>query len=165
VTPDRPSPETSTPDVSAGAVDALQRDRDDLYDRLLRLTAEFDNYRKRAERERRDLVEMAASDVVQDLLPVVDDFDRALAAPGGVADSFRKGVELIQRRLRDVLRARGVEPFESVGQTFDPAWHEAVATEPVGAAHREGEIVAELRRGYRLNGRLLRPAQVKVAQS
>ena len=141
------SPETSTTDVSVSAVDALQRERDDFYDRLLRKTAEFDNYRKRVERERRDLVDLAASDIVLDLLPVVDDFDRALAAPGPVGDSFRKGIELIHRRLRDVLRARGVEPFESVGQVFDPAWHEAVATEPVGAAHREGEIVAELRRG------------------
>jgi molecular chaperone GrpE len=164
VTPEHPSADPSA-DLSAAAVDALQKDRDDLYDRLLRSTAEFDNYRKRAERERRDLIDTAASDIVQDLLPVVDDFDRALAAPGGTADSFRKGIELIHRRLREVLRARGVEPFDSVGQTFDPAWHEAVATAPVGGAVREGEIVAELRRGYRLNGRLLRPAQVKVAQS
>jgi molecular chaperone GrpE len=165
VTQDRTSPETSAGDVSATSVEALQRDRDDLYDRLLRSTAEFDNYRKRAERERRDLIDTAASDLVQDLLPVVDDFDRALVAPVAAPDSFRKGIELIHRRLRDVLRARGVEPFESVGQTFDPAWHEAVATAPVEGAVHEGEIVAELRRGYRLNGRLLRPAQVKVAQS
>jgi molecular chaperone GrpE len=146
-----------------GSVD-LQRERDDLYDRLLRATAEFDNYRKRVDRERRDLVDATASDVVRDLLPVVDDFDRALAAPGATDDSFRRGVVLIHRRLLDVLRTRGVEPFDSVGQIFDPAVHEAVATEPIGR-RREGEIVAELRRGYRLNGRLLRPAQVKVAQS
>jgi molecular chaperone GrpE len=142
----------------------LQRERDDLYDRLLRTTAEFDNYRKRVERERRDLVDATASDVVRDLLPVLDDFERALAAPGPADDAFRRGVELIHRRLLDVLRVRGVEPFDSVGQTFDPAVHEAVATEPVGR-RREGEIVAELGRGYRLNGRLLRPARVKVAQS
>jgi molecular chaperone GrpE len=144
--------------------DALQRERDDLYERLLRTTAEFDNYRKRVERERRDLIDAAANDVVRDLLAIVDDFDRALAAPAAPGDALRKGVELIHRRLLDLLRARGVEPFESVGQIFNPAWHEAVATEPVGA-RREGEIVAELRRGYRANGKLLRPAQVKVAQS
>lgn len=144
--------------------EALQRERDELYDRVLRLTAEFDNYRKRVERERRDLVDAAAADIVRDLLPVVDDFDRALAAPAAPGDALRRGVELIHRRLLDVLRARGVEPFDSVGDIFDPAWHEGVATEPVGA-HRDGEIVAELRRGYRLNGKLLRPAQVKVAQS
>lgn len=143
---------------------ALQRERDDLYERLLRTTAEFDNYRKRVERERRDLIDAAANDVVRDLLAVVDDFDRALAAPATNSDALRKGVELIHRRLLDLLRARGVEPFESVGQIFNPTWHEGVATEPVGA-RREGEIVAELRRGYRANGKLLRPAQVKVAQS
>ena len=150
--------------VSDGASAELQRDRDDLYDRLLRTTAEFDNYRKRVERERRDLVDATASDVVRDLLPVLDDFERALTAPRAADDAFRRGVELIHRRLLDVLRVRGVEPFDSVGQTFDPAVHEAVATEPVGR-RREGEIVAELGRGYRLNGRLLRPARVKVAQS
>jgi molecular chaperone GrpE len=153
----------ASPVSDAGPAE-LQRERDDLYDRLLRATAEFDNYRKRVERERRDLVDATASDVVRDLLPVLDDFERALSAPGSADDAFRRGVELIHRRLLDVLRVRGVEPFDSVGQTFDPAVHEAVATEPVGR-RREGEIVAELGRGYRLNGRLLRPARVKVAQS
>jgi molecular chaperone GrpE len=161
VTADPSTTASSAPNT--GSVD-LQRERDDLYDRLLRSTAEFDNYRKRVERERRDLVDATASDVVRDLLPVLDDFERALAAPGGADDAFRRGVELIHRRLLDVLRVRGVEPFDSVGQIFDPAVHEAVATEPVGRG-REGEIVAELGRGYRLNGRLLRPARVKVAQS
>jgi molecular chaperone GrpE len=161
VTADQSTAASQTSD--AGSVD-LQRDRDDLYDRLLRTTAEFDNYRKRVDRERRDLVDATASDVVRDLLPVVDDFERALVAPGAADDAFRRGVELIHRRLLDVLRVRGVEPFDSVGQTFDPAIHEAVATEPVGRG-REGEIVAEFGRGYRLNGRLLRPARVKVAQS
>jgi molecular chaperone GrpE len=161
VTAEQSTTASQVPD--AGSVD-LQRERDDLYDRLLRTTAEFDNYRKRVERERRDLVDATASDVVRDLLPVVDDFERALAAPGAADDAFRRGVELIHRRLLEVLRVRGVEPFDSVGQTFDPAVHEAVATEPVGR-RREGEIVAEFGRGYRLNGRLLRPARVKVAQS
>jgi molecular chaperone GrpE len=161
VTPDSPSAETP----ETAALEALQRERDDLYDRLLRSTAEFDNYRKRVDRERREFGESAASNVVRDVLEVIDDFDRALSAPGAAHDPFRRGIELIHRRLMDVLRARGAEPFESVGQLFDPAWHEAVATEPVGRHLREGEIVAELRRGYRMNGRLLRPAQVKVAQS
>jgi molecular chaperone GrpE len=163
VTWDRPQPDAAATEGG----DTLQRERDDLYDRLLRASAEFDNYRKRVERERRDLIDAAAADIVRDLLPVVDDFDRALAAPAPPSsnnDALRRGVELIHRRLLEVLRARGVEPFDSVGQIFDPVWHEGVATEPVGS-HQDGEIVAELRRGYRLNGKLLRPAQVKVAQS
>jgi molecular chaperone GrpE len=93
-----------TPSVvneSREAQDALQRERDDLFDRLLRSTAEFDNYRKRVERERRDLVDAASSDLVRDLLPVIDDFDRALAA-APAADPMRRGVELIHRRLLDV---------------------------------------------------------------
>jgi molecular chaperone GrpE len=148
---------------SLDARSALQRERDDLYDRLLRSTAEFDNYRKRVERERRDLVEAASSDLVRDLLPVIDDFDRALAAaPAG--DPMRRGVELIHRRLLDMLKTRGVEPFNSIGQIFDPAWHEGVATEPANG-RPDGQIVAELRHGYRMNGKLLRAAQVKVAQS
>jgi molecular chaperone GrpE len=150
--------------AKAESPEALQRERDDLYDRLLRTTAEFDNYRKRVDRERRDLADAAARDLVRDLLPIVDDFDRALTAPAGSDEAVRRGVELIHRRLLEVIRARGVEPFDSVGQVFDPAWHEAVATEPA-RGRPEGEIVAELRRGYRLNGRLLRAAQVKVAQS
>src|SRR5262249_52377937 len=151
------------PQRSTDTRSALQRERDDLYDRLLRATAEFDNYRKRVERERRDLVEAASNDLVRDLLPAIDDFDRALAvAPAG--DPMRRGVELIHRRLLDALKARGVEPFDSVGQIFDPMWHEGVATEPAHG-RPDGMIVAELRRGYRANGKLLRPAQVKVAQS
>jgi molecular chaperone GrpE len=157
-----PSP---TGAADTGALEALQRERDELYDRLLRTTAEFDNYRKRTERERREIGEAAASGLVRDLLDAIDDFDRALAAPGAANDGFRRGIELVHRRLLDALRSRGAEPFESVGEIFDPAWHEAVATEPVTGTKREGEITAELRRGYRMNGRLLRPAQVKVAQS
>jgi molecular chaperone GrpE len=144
---------------------AAQRERDELYDRLLRLSAEFDNYRKRTDRERREIIETAAADLVRDLLPVIDDFERALAAPGwSDDDAARQGVALIHRQLLDVLRRRGVEPFESVGRDFDPDWHEAVAADPIDG-HRDGQVTAELRRGYRMGSRLLRPAQVKVARA
>ena len=143
---------------------ALRQERDDLRDRLLRTTAEFDNYRKRTDRERRELSEAAAIDLIRDLLPVVDDFERALAAPGWERRRSRRGVELIHRQLLDTLRRRGVEPLEVVGQPFDPTWHEAVATDPADG-RRDGEITAEVRRGYRIGQRLLRPAQVKVAKA
>jgi molecular chaperone GrpE len=149
---------------------ALRRERDDLYDRLLRVTAEFDNYRKRVERERRDWSEAAAADVIRELLPILDDFERALAAPmdpGATADAigrYRAGLDLIWRQLLEVLRRSGVEPFDAIGRDFDPAWHEAVTTEPANG-HRDGEITGELRRGYRIGQRLLRPAMVKVAKS
>lgn len=145
--------------------DALRRERDEFQDRWLRTSAEFDNYRKRTDRERRELGEMAAADLIRDVLPVVDDLGRALEAPGWGDDNGAKlGVELIHRQLVDVLRKRGVEPIETVGRDFDPSWHEAVATEPV-EGYREGEITQELRPGYRIGNRLLRPAQVKVAAS
>jgi molecular chaperone GrpE len=148
---------------------ALRRERDEMHDRLLRTAAEFDNYRKRIERERREWSEAAAADVIRDLLPVIDDFDRALAAPvdaeGGAAavDRYRAGVDLIRRQLLEVLRRNGVEPFDAVGRDFDPEWHEAVTTEPANG-HRDGEVTAEIRRGYRIGQRLLRPAMVRVAK-
>jgi len=145
--------------------DALQRERDELRERLLRTAAEFDNYRKRTDRERRELAEFAAADLIREILPIIDDFDRALAAPGWSRnDPARQGIELIHRRLLDTLRKRGVEPIDAVGQMFNPEWHESVGSEPA-AGRRDGEVVAEVRRGYSLGGRLLRAALVKVAAS
>jgi molecular chaperone GrpE len=156
-----------TSDLNQGADDgtaALQRDRDDLYDRLLRTTADFENYRKRTERERRDLSDAVTADVMRDVLPAIDDLERALATPAAAdaANAYRRGVELIHRQLVDLLRRRGVEPMDVVGRDFDPNWHEAIAHEPANG-RRDGEITAELRRGYRIGTRLLRAAQVRVA--
>jgi molecular chaperone GrpE len=146
---------------------ALQQERDELYDRLLRTTAEFDNYRKRTERERRELSDAVAADIVRDMLPAIDDLERALTAPAADESTlaYRRGVELIHRRLLDALRARGIEPLDVLGLAFDPNWHEAVAHDPVSDGRQDGEITAELRRGYRIGQRLLRPAQVKVAKA
>jgi molecular chaperone GrpE len=146
--------------------EALRKERDDLYDRLLRITAEFDNYRKRTERERRELAEAAGADLIRDLLPVLDDLDRALALPADTdaAASYRSGVELIRKQLLEVLRRRGVDILDVVGQDFDPSWHEAVMNEAADG-RRDGEITAEVRRGYRIGQRLLRPAMVKVAKA
>lgn len=150
-------------------VAALQKERDETHDRLLRMTAEFDNYRKRTERERRDLSDFLTMDVVRDLLPAIDDLERALANPGPVAtnpelERYHQGIMLIHRQLVDQLRKRNVEPLEVVGLMFDPEWHEAVADEPADG-RPDGQIVAELRRGYRIGSRLLRPAMVKVAKA
>jgi molecular chaperone GrpE len=146
-------------------IESIRKDRDDLRDRLLRTAAEFDNYRKRVERERRELTEFAAADLIRDLLPIVDDLERALATPGWSPDDpTRRGVDLIHRRFIDVLKKRGVETLDTVGQDFNPEWHESVGTDE-GRGRRAGEITAEVRRGYRLGGRLLRAAMVKVAAS
>jgi molecular chaperone GrpE len=143
----------------------IQRQRDDYYDRLLRKTAEFDNYRKRVDRERVQLAEAAASDLLEELLPLVDDLERALKADAGSegADAYRRGVELIHRRLMELLRKRGVHPIEALGTDFDPHFHQAVAHE-MAEGRREGEVIEEFRRGYMLGDRLLRPAMVKVAK-
>ena len=151
-------------EMSDDAAEALLQERNELQDRLLRTAAEFDNYRKRTDRERRELSDAVAADVIRDLIPVVDDLERALAAATDADQALRSGVELIRRQLLDVMRRRGVEPFDSVGEQFDPAWHEALASEPA-EGRADGEVTAEIRRGYRLGTRLLRPALVKVAKA
>jgi molecular chaperone GrpE len=163
LTPESNAPITGTD--APDAVETLQRERDDLQDRLLRTAAEFDNYRKRTDRERRELTDAVGADFIRDVLPIVDDLERALAAAAGSADpALRSGVELIHRQLLEALRRRGAEPFESIGKDFDPAWHEALTSEPAGT-RRDGEVIDEIRRGYRIGSRLLRPALVKVAKA
>lgn len=150
--------------AKADPIAALQRERDALQDRLLRLAAEFDNYRKRIDRDRREQAEAALAAALEDLLPIIDDLDRALEAPvGSDAEVYRKGVELIHRQMTELLRRRGVTPIETAGADFDPRIHQAVMHE-LSASHRDGEVMAELRRGYMLGDRLLRPALVKVAR-
>ena len=149
----------------ADQLDALARERDEMRDRLLRKTAEFDNYRKRVDKERRELSQWAAADVLSDLVTILDDFDRALAVDAPAeAEPYRAGVELIHRQLGELLRKRGVTPLETLGADFDPNLHQAVAYEETAGA-REGEVVGELRKGYRLGERLLRPALVRVAKA
>lgn len=143
----------------------LKQQRDDYYDRLLRKTAEFENYRRRTERERQQLADTAAADLLEELLPLVDDMERALKADPGAegTEAIRKGVELIHQQLLETLRKRGVTVIEVLGADFDPHFHMAVAYEPA-AGRREGEVVEVFRRGFMLGDRLLRPATVKVAK-
>lgn len=158
----------SETEAAAPVADELaqaRRERDEHYDRLLRKTAEFDNYRKRVERERRDMAQYAADDVLEAILPIVDDFERALQADAGLdAATYRKGVELIYRQLQDLLSRRGVRPIETVGQMFDPRFHQAITYES-SPGLAEGAVIEEVRRGYMHGERLLRPAMVKVAKA
>jgi molecular chaperone GrpE len=158
--------ETSPVDMPASdALFEVQHERDDLHDRLLRKTAEFDNYRKRVERERREQADQAVTDLLEELLLVVDDFDRALTVDADDSSgAYRKGVELIHSKLHDLLRKRGVREIEALGADFDPNLHQAVIHES-SPDHREGEVIGELRRGYLLGDRLLRPSMVKVAKA
>ena len=164
IDPEETTAETAEAPQDTGS-DALQKERDDLYDRLLRKTAEFDNFRKRVERDRKEMIDWAAADVIGDLLSIVDDFDRALAAPAPPeAQSYKAGIELIQRQLAELLKKRGVATVEALGADFDPHLHQAVAYEEVAGAH-EGEVVGVMAKGYKLGDRLLRPALVKVAKA
>jgi molecular chaperone GrpE len=156
-------------DASVAAPDGaetsqLERERDDFKDRWLRKSAEFDNYRKRIERERREQADQSVVDLLQELLLVVDDFDRALTVSGDEGGAYRKGVELIHAKLHDLLRKQGVRAMEVLGSDFDPNIHMAVMHED-SPEHREGEVIGELQKGYMLHDRLLRPAMVKVAKA
>ena len=159
----------ATEEAAAALDNPLQQERDDLQDRLLRSVAEFDNYRKRTDRERRELSDFITTDILRDLLPILDDLERALAAPANMTGTpefaaFHQGVSLIHRQWLELLRRLGVEPLDVVGKPFDPEWHEAVTDEPANG-RPDGEITAELRRGYRIGSKLLRAAMVKVAKA
>jgi molecular chaperone GrpE len=146
------------------ALQAKTQEAEEHRERYLRGAAEFDNARKRAAREREDYTRYANESLLRELLPVLDNFSRALQAarsePGAAA--VTAGVELIQRELLRVLEKFGVTPFDSVGQPFDPERHEAIARVPA-VGQPEGTVVNETARGYMLNGRVLRPAMVTVA--
>jgi molecular chaperone GrpE len=155
----QPAAAATAPDPSD-----VERERDEFKDLLLRKSAEFDNYRKRVERDRQSLSDATAASVMEELLPLVDDLDRALKVEaGGDVESYRRGVELIHSKLNEILRKRGVRPIEALGADFDPYYHQAVAHEHA-EGKREGEVIEEFRRGYMLGDRLLRPSMVKVAK-
>ena len=160
---------TDGPDAPVETTDGAEpsqaeRERDDFKDRWLRKSAEFDNYRKRVERERREQADQAVVDILQQLLLIVDDFDRALTVQGDEGGAYRKGVELIHAKLHDMLRKQGVTAMDVLGADFDPNIHMAVMHEE-SPEHREGEVIGELQKGYMLHDRLLRPAMVKVAKA
>jgi len=147
----------------------VEAERTDLLDQLSRRQADFDNYRKRTERERQDTYHRMVGDVVGKLLPVLDNLRRALdteaSQQAGESEEFRhflQGVELIYKQLTDVLESLGLQPVAAVGQRFDPHVHEAVITEQT-EDYEPDTVIQELVRGYRLGDKLLRPAVVKVA--
>ncbi len=156
--------EGNDPEATQAPAGELVVERDQFRDLLLRKTAEFDNFRKRVERERSVVAQRAAEDLLLALLPLVDDLERALGVPADTpdGDSFRAGVVLIHRQMLELLRKRDVTPIEAVGEPFDPNVHQAVAQEP-SDEHPEGAVSNELRRGYRLGDRLLRAAMVIVS--
>lgn len=148
---------------SGGEVHKLKAERDELFDRLARLQAEFDNARKRASREQQEFREYAVADAIKPLLPVLDSFERALQSAPEKSE-FRGGVELIYKQLQDALQKLGLRPIPAKGEMFDPHVHEAIEMVDTKSA-RDHEVLEELQRGYKLKDRLLRPAMVKVARN
>jgi molecular chaperone GrpE len=145
--------------VLSGELEATRRERDQYLDALQRLKAEFENSRKRQERERIRVLSMASERLVQELLPVLDNLDRALEAGGDI----REGVQATRDQLAEVLGDEGLLPVASDGQTFDPNVHEAVMGQ-VSEEHEEGTIIQTFQRGYLLNGKPIRTAKVVVAK-
>jgi molecular chaperone GrpE len=133
-------------------------------DRHLRLAADFDNYKKRIRQEQIETIQHASADLIARLLPVLDDLHNVLEhKPEGIDDSWVKGLELSVRKLEEALGAHGLQAIESIGSRFDPKLHEAVGQEE-SADHPEDTVVSELRRGYRVRDRVVRPALVRVAR-
>jgi molecular chaperone GrpE len=143
----------------------MQREVSGLTDRHLRLAAEFDNYRKRTERERAELYARAQGDLVKRLLEPIDDLERvAHHAESPSAKSLLEGVQLVEKKLLQNLRAAGLEPIEPAGQPFDPSSMEAVGVVPADSPEQDGLVADVFQKGYRFGGSLIRPARVRVRQ-
>ena len=165
---EEPAGETPVDKAAAGALEdarhgRLKAENEALYQRLLRLQAEFDNFRKRTEREKQGFFDYALADIVRKLLPVLDAFERGLeVAEGETVADFKKGFQLVLKQFTEVLARAGLEPIETSGQIFDPNRHQALMREET-EAFADNQIIGELQPGYTFKGRLLRPSLVKVA--
>lgn len=142
-------------------LEAAQKERDELLDKLQRAQAEFENIRRRLEKDKTDIVRYAPSDTIQALLPVVDDFERAMSTEG-VPEDFKQGLELIHRRIFEVFQRAGLKPIEE-HDTFDPNLHFAVDRAPASEDQSDHQILEVYQKGYRFKDRLLRASMVKVA--
>ena len=145
---------------------AKTREASEAYDRMLRVSAEFENYRKRSTREMEDFRKYANETLLRDLLPVVDNLERALEVPedGQVNDPLRQGIELTLKEVQKVLERFVVRPIDAQGQPFDPAFHEAMMQEE-NSAVPENTVIRQFQKGYTIHDRLLRPAMVIVAKA
>jgi molecular chaperone GrpE len=145
-------------------LETLRAEKAGYLDRLARLQAEFDNFRKRSVRDQQDFRDYALVEALKSLLPILDSLDRALKTTGVSVQDFRAGIELIDKQFHDALARLGVEPIPAEGEIFDPNLHQAVQmvdTDEVADNH----VIDELQRGYRIKDRLLRPAMVRVASN
>jgi molecular chaperone GrpE len=161
-----PESEDTDPSVALyqGKIAELESELAETKDKYLRLAADFDNFKKRTRQEQMETIQHASAELIARLLPVLDDLQSVLDhKPARVDESWVKGLELSVRKLEDALGTHGLQPIESVGSPFDPKMHEAVGHEE-SADHPEDTVVSELRRGYRIRDRVVRPALVRVSR-
>ena len=157
---DEGTDENAGPETLTEAQEAIA----ELNERIVRLTADFDNFRKRAQREKDEARQFANQGLLEKLLPVLDNFEMALTAVKDADPSVRDGVQMILDQLLSVLKESGVEPVDAMGQPFDPNLHDALSQEETTEVE-EGTVVQQVQRGYKLNDRLVRPARVVVAKA
>ena len=164
---EQPAEEAATAEVSElqqvkEQLVVLQAELDEQKDRYLRLQADYDNYRRRTQKEKSELSIQVTQDLIADLLPVVDNFERALAATGQDADSIRAGVEMVNRQFVSILEQNGLEAINTEDAQFDPNFHQAVMREE-NTEKPDGTILQELQKGYMVKGKTIRPSMVKVS--
>lgn len=156
------------PDANADTdlTEVLTQELNELKEQLLRTMADFQNFRKRAQQDKLFTQKMATEDLIRDLIPVLDNFDRTVMAAeqGATVESLTEGVRMVHRQMLNVLLQRNLERIKTVGEPFDPEFHEAIATEPSSDVE-EGTILFELEPGYRMGDRTIRPARVRVARN
>lgn len=149
-----------------GELDAAKAEHATMHDKYVRLHAEFDNFRKRTAKERLDLLQTASGDALKSVLPVLDDFERAIANNGNVEDpaALKQGFELIQQKLSNILMAQGMKPMRAKGEPFDPEFHEAIVQSPAPTPDLKGKVIEVIENGYTLNDKVVRYAKVVVGQ-
>ena len=159
-----PSAEVEETPAVESELEALRAEKANYLDRLARLQAEFDNFRKRSVRDQQDFRDYALAEALRSLLPILDSLDRALKTTGVSVEDFRSGIELVDKQFHDALSKLGVEPVGAEGEIFDPNLHQAVQMVDTDEVE-DHRVIDELQRGYRIKDRLLRPAMVRVARN
>jgi molecular chaperone GrpE len=155
-----------TTEVNDSKVIELQTKVDELNDKYLRLYSEFDNFRKRTAKEKIELIQTGGEDVFKSILPVIDDFERAIKSNSETSDikAVNDGVNLIYHKLKTTLSQKGLEEMKSIGETFDADIHEAITNVPAPSDAMKGKVIDELEKGYSLNGKIIRFAKVVIGQ-
>ncbi len=152
------------PEVVQSELELAQKLADENYQRYLRVQADFDNFRRRSRQEKEEFAKYASSKLIEQLLPILDNFERAIVTGKETTDteSILKGIDMVFRLLGQVLEQEGLKPIEAVGQPFNPEYHQAIMTVE-SAEHEEGIVLEEIQKGYNLKDKILRPSLVKVS--